>query len=116
MLDFATTAIHLGVDLTGDGINNEVELFTSVFAIAADLSLSGQGSAFPGGSHDVVFDVLPGDVNAILNPPFTITGLEGSLSINAEIVFPGAVPVPAAVWLFGSGLIGLIGVARRKAA
>ena len=25
------------------------------------------------------------------------------------------VPVPAAVWLFGSGLIGLIGVARRKA-
>lgn len=27
-----------------------------------------------------------------------------------------AVPVPAAVWLFGSGLIGLIGVARRKKA
>lgn len=28
----------------------------------------------------------------------------------------GAVPVPAAVWLFGSGLIGLIGVARKKKA
>lgn len=27
-----------------------------------------------------------------------------------------AVPVPAAVWLFGSGLVGLIGVARRKKA
>lgn len=27
---------------------------------------------------------------------------------------PSPVPVPAAVWLFGSGLIGLIGVARRK--
>ncbi len=27
-----------------------------------------------------------------------------------------AVPVPAAVWLFGSGLLGLIGVARRKSA
>ena len=26
-----------------------------------------------------------------------------------------AVPIPAAVWLFGSGLIGLIGLARRKA-
>ena len=25
-----------------------------------------------------------------------------------------AIPIPAAVWLFGSGLIGLIGVARRK--
>jgi hypothetical protein len=27
-----------------------------------------------------------------------------------------AVPVPAAVWLFGSGLIGLVGIARRKKA
>jgi len=27
-----------------------------------------------------------------------------------------AVPVPAAVWLFGTGFLGLIGVARRKAA
>ena len=27
---------------------------------------------------------------------------------------PPAVPVPAAVWLFGSGLLGLVGVARRK--
>ena len=26
----------------------------------------------------------------------------------------GAVPVPAAAWLFGSGLLGLVGVARRK--
>ena len=25
-----------------------------------------------------------------------------------------AVPVPAAVWLFGSGLVGLAGVARRR--
>jgi hypothetical protein len=28
----------------------------------------------------------------------------------------GAVPVPAAVWLFGSGLLGLVGVARRRRA
>jgi hypothetical protein len=27
---------------------------------------------------------------------------------------PPAVPVPAAVWLFGSGLMGLVGVARRR--
>lgn len=30
-----------------------------------------------------------------------------------NFVAPAAVPVPAAVWLFGSGLLGLIGVARR---
>ena len=29
---------------------------------------------------------------------------------------PAVIPVPAAVWLFGSGLIGLIGAARRKKA
>lgn len=28
---------------------------------------------------------------------------------------PAVVPIPAAAWLFGSGLIGLIGLARRKA-
>lgn len=31
-----------------------------------------------------------------------------------EIVQTSAIPVPAAVWLFGSGLLGLVGVARRK--
>jgi hypothetical protein len=33
--------------------------------------------------------------------------------ITADIA---AVPVPAAVWLFGSGLVGLVGVARKKKA
>jgi len=34
---------------------------------------------------------------------------------GVALVRISAVPVPAAVWLFGSGLIGLIGIARRKA-
>jgi len=29
---------------------------------------------------------------------------------------PSSVPIPAALWLFGSGLLGLIGLARRKKA
>ena len=33
---------------------------------------------------------------------------------NTQILSVSAVPVPAAVWLFGSGLIGLIGFAKRK--
>lgn len=36
----------------------------------------------------------------------------GGLSWQAAEV--SAVPVPAAVWLFGSGLLGLVGIARRK--
>ncbi len=34
--------------------------------------------------------------------------------IGMASAYISAVPVPAAVWLFGSGLLGLIGVARRK--
>lgn len=42
-----------------------------------------------------------------------------SINYNAWAVRSGdisAVPVPAAVWLFGSGLLGLVGLARRKPA
>lgn len=34
---------------------------------------------------------------------------------SLHVTSVSAVPVPAAVWLFGSGLLGLIGIARRKA-
>jgi hypothetical protein len=39
----------------------------------------------------------------------------GTLSISSGTTTP-PVPLPAAVWLFGSGLLGLIGVGRRRAA
>mgnify|MGYP006896872789 CR=1 FL=1 len=39
----------------------------------------------------------------------------GSQYVGSYLVKVSAVPVPAAVWLFGSGLLGLIGAARRKA-
>jgi len=41
-------------------------------------------------------------------------GLSNIQPYGSYLVSASAVPVPAAVWLFGSGLIGLIGVARRK--
>ena len=34
--------------------------------------------------------------------------------IGSYLVRTSPVPIPAALWLFGSGLIGLIGIARRK--
>jgi hypothetical protein len=40
--------------------------------------------------------------------------LAGEIFIDDVYLGVTAVPVPAAVWLFGSGLLGLIGVARRK--
>jgi len=40
-------------------------------------------------------------------------------AVGSEIIVtttPSEIPVPAAVWLFGSGLLGLLGIARRKKA
>jgi hypothetical protein len=52
----------------------------------------------------------------ILN--FSANGLQGigdeSWGLDNVQVAVAPVPVPPAVWLFGSGLLGLIGVARRK--
>ena len=46
-----------------------------------------------------------------LNDPSNFGGVAYALHLEGTI---SAVPVPAAVWLFGSGLLGLVGVARRK--
>jgi hypothetical protein len=47
-----------------------------------------------------------------INPPIGADPFDiGTGIVTAEI---GVIPVPAAVWLFGSGLLGLFGVARRK--
>ena len=44
-----------------------------------------------------------------------IDSTTGVVSYNAASAV-SAVPVPAAVWLFGSGLMGMVGVARRRSA
>ena len=56
---------------------------------------------FPG--HQANFDVSSLVVTSCTNDDGTGT-----------CVNPPAIPVPAAVWLFGSGLLGLVGVARRR--
>ena len=38
----------------------------------------------------------------------------GELELQSKLGEVAVVPVPASVWLFGSGLLGLVGVARRK--
>ena len=41
---------------------------------------------------------------------------QGDSMISFDNIEVNPVPIPAAAWLFGSGLLGLIGIARKKAA
>lgn len=47
----------------------------------------------------------------VYSPPQAFDGVTYALHLEGTI---SAVPVPAAVWLFGSGLVGLVGFARCK--
>lgn len=66
------------------------------------------------GSGVSVFNtnVLPGSYQAVITG--TSTGISGGAYIMSMAAIPAPVPVPAAAWLLGSGLIGLVAVGRRK--
>jgi hypothetical protein len=98
------------------------------------------GSLSAGSYMSATFDTLTvlnlgGTANFLADLSYTggslVTGLAGGTIEGAFVVTSGnlaqaftgdtilakagsVVPVPAAVWLFGSGLLGLVGVARRK--
>jgi len=72
-------------------------------------------------ASDLVTASFSLDGGVIFQSPFSpmASSLAGNSTIEWDLYSDSfaavtAVPVPAAVWLFGSGLLGLIGVARRK--
>ena len=48
--------------------------------------------------------------------PFEAFDIDWVWGSDAPRVGVSAIPIPAAAWLFGSGLLGMIGIARRKKA
>lgn len=61
----------------------------------------------------LINDIGNGYTNFILDPNIWM-GTQYEFDIYGNDPLVNSVPVPAAVWLFGSGLLGLIGIARRK--
>ena len=61
-----------------------------------------------------------GNITVTLTNSFAVTPLMNPTDfVSFKLIYEDSiptVPVPAAVWLFGSGLLGLIGIARRKKA
>lgn len=93
-------------DRGGDTDNFQVRVFSQTDVLLSSLSYSGASyadigtvSIAMGGVHRIEIDFD----NAIQTGYFL-----------DNVNFNQVVPVPAAAWLFVSGLIGLIGVARRK--
>ena len=87
----STNLYNQGPDQSGIGLGTAVSLY----------GVTGNGN------NSTVQSYVLGD-----NLTLSASGL---LSVAAGSVTP-PVPLPAAVWLFGSGLLGLLGVGRRRAA
>jgi len=68
-----------------------------------------QGGAFTGTGDGTNFSI--GWTSLIVGGPFN--GQIGTYNVTGTYAV-AAIPVPAAAWLMGSGLIGLVGVARRR--
>jgi len=55
-------------------------------------------------------------VSLLVSGSYTDSNFTDAAISSSTLATVSAVPVPAAVWLFGSGLIGLFGVAKRRQA
>lgn len=91
-------------------------VFSTDFLASSDY-LGAVGTIYPGPFEKRGFEGMDFgyDITTLTSP----TSLEFYLRSAApgdwfRVITVSAVPVPPAVWLFGSGLLGLVGVARRK--
>ena len=96
----------------GDGGNWEV-VFGSETKQSTFMSNPGSGVAFGWQDQSLSFTATAETQNLSFQVvPHTFGD---RLSIGLDGVSISIIPIPTAIWLFGSGLIGLIGIARRKA-
>ena len=98
-------------DGTANDIINPLNASNSFVFSAGDFA----GGAVEGNLFDLAgFASLISAVGDATNLYFTPSGAVGTDNDYLVWAAATAVPVPAAVWLFGSGLLGLVGIARRR--
>jgi hypothetical protein len=68
------------------------------------------GNNLPRPESELILDLMNG-VNFYRETRYNISALDIAILTDSGFT---VVPIPAAFWLFGSGLLGMIGVARRK--
>ncbi|TCV83397.1 VPLPA-CTERM sorting domain-containing protein [Sulfurirhabdus autotrophica] len=89
---------------------------TSAFCAGTGANCAGVGNSvttiWNGVSIDTNMDPDNYSGTKMIDGPFV--GQSANFNINGIHAQPSAVPVPAAAWLLGSGLVGLVSVARRR--
>ncbi len=95
----ATTTRNTNLACAGVAIAQQVNAYTIN-------TLPAYTTCFPTSNDGIGGSPIPSGPYFDLNPNFDIT------SVHLESV--SSVPLPPAVWLFGSGLLGLIGFVRRR--
>lgn len=99
------------------GISGNTIDVTSAVQNAQDMSYQYLGFLLrPTNNYD--FSSSYGTIGGVFWEPYKNIFLGASTEPSGQIPDPSlpGIPIPAAVWLFGSGLIGLIGIARRRKA
>jgi hypothetical protein len=117
-ITFTFDAVELGSLPTNVGIVWTDGAGTTTFE-AFDSSGTSLGSitamvATAGHNGQTDEDSFFGVINSAGVSSIFISNFSGGIEVDHLQYGLNAVPVPAAFWLFGSGLLGLVGVARRK--
>ena len=100
-----------GFSLLIPTINGEMQVFLQYVA-------GGSGSEVSAASMTYTGKLQPSDTGSSLYHT-VVANFSPGISVNtaagkSDSVSPVPVPLPGAVWLLGAGLIGLVGVRRRK--
>jgi len=102
-LSFFDVADDNDIQQGANGVVSDGQTYNNVRLMVAEVDLDDYGFS----------------ADQMLTDPFSVEMIQKDPEISVSISMVGAVnttviPVPAAVWLFGSGLIGLIALAQRK--
>jgi hypothetical protein len=101
-IDLSTSGITLTAGNYWVGFHNNTQ------EEAPHWTFASAGTSFDG------LNALSYDGGAIWQKPYIPGGIRDGLTFRVQGI--SAVPIPTAVWLFGSGLLSLVGIAGRKKA
>jgi len=97
------------------GDEGVVKMDGVIMVIGHKLLYSNASNAFTGFGNDFQLGIINFQGNTPDDLDFSPLDFPGfDIGRDVETLVPSVVPVPPAVWLFGSGLIGLIGMRKKS--